>query len=67
MTTAESARSGTVWIGVSGMPRRSTIARFSARAIIPSTVRMTGVPGSRALTMAWTPIMLARASGSGFT
>ena len=45
MTTAVSGVSGTVSTGTSGIGINSTIARFSDRAIMPSTVRMTGLPG----------------------
>ena len=45
MTTAVSGSVTTVSTGTSGTGISSTIARFSDRAIIPSTVRITGLPG----------------------
>ena len=53
--------------GVKGMGINWTIARFSARAIIPSTVMITGLPGWLCSTRAFRPSMQARASGSGLT
>ena len=67
MTTAVSASMVTVSTGTSGIGISSTIARFSARAIMPSTVRITGLPGWHASTRASSPSMLASASGSGLT
>ena len=67
MTTAVSASIFTVSTGTSPIGINSTIARFSDRAIMPSTVRITGLPGWAASTRASIPSMLARESGSGFT
>ena len=47
ITTAVSGSSDTLSTGTSGIGIKSTIARFSERAIMPSTVRMTGLPGSQ--------------------
>ena len=51
--------------GTSGMGIISTMARFSARAIIPSTVKVTGFPCWHDSTRAFRPSMLASESGSG--
>ena len=53
--------------GTSAIGSNSTIARFSDRAIIPSTVKMTVFLGCIDLSSASTPSMLASESGSGFT
>ena len=67
MTTAVSGPMATVSTGTSGIGISSTIARFSDRAIIPSTVRITGLPGWQDSTRALMPSMLASESGSGLT
>ena len=67
MTTAVSESVVTVSTGTKGTGMSSTIARFSDRAIMPSTVRITGVPGWAVSTKALIPSMLASESGSGLT
>ncbi len=67
ITTAVAASMFTVSTGTSGIGISSTIARFSDRAIMPSTVRMTGLPGWAVSTSALIPSMLASESGSGLT
>ncbi len=67
MTTAVSGPIVTFWTGTSGIGINSTIARFSDRAIMPSTVRITGLPGWHDSTRALIPSALASESGSGLT